>query len=406
MGYSNQFFKTLELDPNSKDEIKAISKKLGIPAKRLHYYNHTNTVPSGTDLQVLEEYMGVSENLLMLKMGRLDHSLKAAMQKNAEQVLAILEEDLTPALKEKIDPELIFETEFGKLFQGDCLQLLQKTESDTVDVVFADPPFNLDKLYPSNMDDGLRTEKYLSWCEDWIAECVRILKPGGSFFLWNLPKWNSALSDFLHGRLNFKHWIAVDIKYGLPISGRLYPSHYSLLYFIKGEKANTFSPDRLPMATCPKCFGDLKDYGGYKSKMNPSGISLTDVWLDIPPVRHAKYKRRKGSNELSVRLLDRVIELSSKEGDLIFDPFGGSGTTYIVSEIKKRRWVGVELGPCDIISDRFSRIEEDRAHIQSIRKSINALFSPKVQKERTSRNLWTSESVKVETDSNNFILEL
>ncbi|MDX9786344.1 MAG: hypothetical protein RBT11_06200 [Desulfobacterales bacterium] len=63
------------------------------------------------------------------------------------------------------------------------------------------------------------------------------------------------------------------------------------------------------MDICPHCLGDLKDYGGYKDKMNPDGVNLTDVWLDIPPVRHKKYKKRNSSNELSVKLIDRIIEM-------------------------------------------------------------------------------------------------
>lgn len=90
------------------------------------------------------------------------------------------------------------------------------------------------------------------------------------------------------------------------------------------------------MEICPKCFTDLKDYGGYKDKMNPDGTNLTDVWYDIPPVRHSKYKKREGANELSIKLLDRIVEMASEEGDIVFDPFGGSGTTYAVAEIKKR----------------------------------------------------------------------
>ena len=70
-------------------------------------------------------------------------------------------------------------------------------------------------------------------------------------------------------------------------------------------------------------------------KMNPDGINITDVWLDIPPVRHKKYKKRNGSNELSIKLMDRIIEMASDEGDIVFDPFGGSGTIYAIAERKK-----------------------------------------------------------------------
>ena len=112
-------------------------------------------------------------------------------------------------------------------------------------------------------------------------ECIRVMKDGGSLFVWNLPKWNGILSGFLSDRLTFRHWIAVDIKYSLPIKGRFYPSHYSLLYYCKGEKSNTFRPDRLPMPVCPHCHGDLRDYGGYKHRMNPKGVNIPDVWTDI-----------------------------------------------------------------------------------------------------------------------------
>jgi site-specific DNA-methyltransferase (adenine-specific) len=181
------------------------------------------------------------------------------------------------------------------------MEVMSTLDSDSVDMIFADPPFNLKKLYPSSIDDNLKTERYLAWCEAWLSECTRLLKHGGALFVWNLPRWNAELASFLNGRLTFVHWIAVDIKYSLPIQRRLYPSHYSLLYYVKGPQARVFHPDRLPMQVCPHCAGDLRDYGGYKAKMNPKGVNLADVWWDISPVRHAKYKRRNGANELPLR---------------------------------------------------------------------------------------------------------
>jgi site-specific DNA-methyltransferase (adenine-specific) len=283
---------------------------------------------------------------------------------------------------------------------------MKKMESNSVDLIFADPPFNLNKLYPSNIDDSLKTEKYIQWCQDWLNECVRILKNGGSLFLWNLPKWNALFTEYLGGRLNFRNWIAVDIKYSLPIQGRLYPSHYSLLYYVKGERPNSFFPDRLPMSTCPHCYGDLKDYGGYKNKMNPKGINLTDVWLDISPVRHPKYKRRNGANELSLKLLDRIIELASKEGDIIFDPFGGSGTTYMAAELKKRKWLGVEIGPVEDIVDRFQRIEEEKDIMEKYRENINSLFLKNIHKKRTGLGLWTTETFNTNSEQKKAIIDV
>lgn len=177
----------------------------------------------------------------------------------------------------------------------------------------------------------------------------------------------------------------------IQIKGRLYPSHYSLLYYVKGDRPNTFHPDRLQMQTCGKCYSEIKDYGGYKNKMNPLGINLTDIWTDISPVRHAKYKRRQGSNELSLKLLDRIIEMSSNEGDLVFDPFGGAGTTYMAAELKNRRWIGSEIGPLDIIKERFDLIELEREIISDFRKELNVLFPEKVEKHRVKNGLWTPQ---------------
>jgi len=271
---------------------------------------------------------------------------------------------------------------------------MRTIESDSVDLVFADPPFNLNKKYPSNIDDNIKAGEYLVWTRSWLLECVRVLRPGGSLFVWNLPRWNIQTARYLDGRLTFRHWIAVDIKYTLPIAGRLYPSHYSLLYYCKGPKAKSFHPDRVPMPVCGSCFADLRDYGGYKDRMNPRGVNIPDVWTDIPPVRHAKYKRRKGSNELPLKLLDRIVEMASDESDLVLDPFGGSGTTYVACELKGRRWLGIEIGPQNDIVQRFENLQEDREYLSRIRRGYNSLFTPEVAEQRRRKGLWTVESVR------------
>jgi site-specific DNA-methyltransferase (adenine-specific) len=251
--------------------------------------------------------------------------------------------------------------------------MLAQVESDTVDLAFADPPFNLGKKYTSKINDELAEDQYLRWCEHWLTDMIRTLRPGGTLMLWNLPKWNLPLGSFLQKHLTFRNWITVDIKYSLPISGRLYPSHYSLLYFVKGPKPAIFHPDRSPIACCRHCGGELKDYGGYKNKMNPGGVNISDVWTDIPPVRHAKYKKRD-ANALSLKLMDRIISMSSNTNSLVLDPFGGSGTTFIAAELSGRKWIGSEL-ECSSIIERFDTIEADRDHIQEIWSQKNRLFT-------------------------------
>jgi site-specific DNA-methyltransferase (adenine-specific) len=246
-------------------------------------------------------------------------------------------------------------TRRGALFAIDCMELLPDILSESVDTVFADPPFNLGKQYRSGTNDKLTTAKYVQWCEAWITECVRVLKPGGAIFLYNIPKWNILFGAHLSKLgLDFRHWIAIELNLALPIPNRLYPCHYSLLYYTKGAP-KTFRKIRTPIQTCRHCGGEVKDYGGHRDKMNPDGVNLKDVWTDIPPVRHAKFKHesRKGVNAISTKITDRVIEMSTCSGDLVFDPFGGTGTTYVSCERLDRNWIGAEIDYSQEIIDRL-----------------------------------------------------
>ncbi|MCX6071048.1 MAG: site-specific DNA-methyltransferase, partial [Chloroflexi bacterium] len=239
-------------------------------------------------------------------------------------------------------PKPFFSTEMGVLFKGDSLTILPHVRDAVVDTIFADPPFNLGKHYGKLVNDERPDPEYLDWCRRWIDHCTRVLAPGGAFFLFNIPRWNTLLGAYMtqHG-LSFRNWIAVSIKLGLPIPKRLYPAHYSLLYFTKG-KPKTFRGIRTPIQTCRHCGREIKDYGGHRNAMNPRGVNLTDVWDDIPPVRHWKFKSKKRkANQLSTKLVRRCLELSTSPGDVVLDPFGGSGTTFDVCERTGRHWVGV-----------------------------------------------------------------
>lgn len=278
-------------------------------------------------------------------------------------------------------PIPVLQTTLGRLYQGDCLEILSQVPTESVDLAFADPPFNLNKNYSSRIDDNLASKAYLEWCEKWALEMVRTLRKGGSLFLYNLPKWNLPLGAFLMERLTFRHWITVDMKYSLPIPKRLYPSNYSLLYFVKGSTPAIFHPDRLPIECCRHCGGEQRDYGGYKDKMNPRGVNLTDVWTDIPPVRHLKYKKR-GANELSLRLMDRIVSLASDPSSVVLDPFGGAGTTFVAAELLGRQWIGAEL-ECSAILNRFENLDSDQANLERIHRAKNILFTPQSMKLRT-----------------------
>ena len=97
----------------------------------------------------------------------------------------------------------------NKIINGDSLELLKKIPDESVDVTFADPPFNLRKKYNS-YQDRLNIQDYLEWCKLWIYEMVRITKPTGSIFVHNIPKWLTFYATYLNQIADFKHWIAWD----------------------------------------------------------------------------------------------------------------------------------------------------------------------------------------------------
>jgi site-specific DNA-methyltransferase (adenine-specific) len=133
-----------------------------------------------------------------------------------------------------VNVEPIFETELGQLYNADCLDVLPQVDTETVDLVFADPPFNLGKDYGNGVNDSLKDHEYLEWCERWMAESMRVLKPGGAYFLWNLPRWNMELGHYLNeAGMMFRHWLGVELGDCEPIISRL-----------RGEESAFVSPGR------------------------------------------------------------------------------------------------------------------------------------------------------------------
>ena len=209
------------------------------------------------------------------------------------------------------------------------------------------------KNYGRNGSDERAEAEYRGWCETWLMDAVRVLAPGGSLFLYHLPRWLLPLGSFLCARpeMTFRHWIAIYRPQSLPIPGKLSPSHYGMLYFTKGIRPRVFNRDavRIPIAKCRHCRKEIKDYGGHKKYLNPRGLNLTDVWTDVPPVRHKKFKHR-ATNELPTTVSERIIRLSTNRGDLVPEyPFGGTGSTAVAAERLKRRWI---VGDINSYSDR------------------------------------------------------
>lgn len=251
-----------------------------------------------------------------------------------------------------IEPAL--STDFGVVYRTDCANLFAALRSESIDCVFADPPFNLGKDYGNgNSHDELARHEYLKWCYGWISECVRVVKPGGAIFVYILPQWGYHLAAYLESAgMTFRHWIALSMKGSYPRGNKLYPAHYGLLYFTKGP-LKTFNRIRLPIPSCRHCGKDIKDYGGHRKFLNPLGLNLTDFWDDTAPARHSKFKSRWHINELKPLIPSRCIQIATNEREIVLDPFGGGGSTFEAAQYLKRYWLGTEIATCAPIRERL-----------------------------------------------------
>jgi len=238
------------------------------------------------------------------------------------------------------------------IYSGDCVAFLRRVHElrprGAFDLVFADPPYNLEKKY-SKYDDRLADQHYHDWCNAWLAGMADTLKPGGSLFVLNLPKWALHHAVFLSTRLEFRHWLVWDAL--SDPRGKIMPAHYALLWYTKpGAKpvcnyaaaAARTSPPEVASPDDPKyclraaCIRDRKALG------HDETVELTDIWFDVHRIKH-KRDRDAHPCQLPDKLMERILKLASRPGDVVFDPFGGAGTTAIAAVKLGRQYVLTEL---------------------------------------------------------------
>lgn len=232
----------------------------------------------------------------------------------------------------------------NQIILGDCLEIMKNIPDNSIDMAFADPPFNLNKKY-NRYKDSKENKEYINWCYMWIDEMVRIVKPTGSIFIHNIPKWLTYFAEHLNKIAFFKHWISWDSG-GMPLGKTLLPNHYGILYYTKSNSPNDFKfyDIRSPHKRCKHCKEFLKDYGGRKNQMHPFGVLLSDVWTDIHRIKHKK-RRDEHPCQLPITLLERIILMTTDEGDIVFDPFAGTGTTLVAAKKLGRKYIGIEIDP-------------------------------------------------------------
>jgi len=236
---------------------------------------------------------------------------------------------------------------------GDAVELLKEIPNNSIDLVVADPPYNLGKDYGNNKD--LKAwHHYEEFTLDWLRESVRILKPTGSIYVFMGVRFISTLFGIMEEQLhlNFNGWITWHYTQGMGRKKGFSPRHEDILYFTKTEDF-TFNLDgvRIPQKY-------------FRKRNNMDGANPGDVW-QFSHVHYCSAEREKHPTQKPEALLERIILASSNEGEVVVDPFVGSGTTTRIADIFNREWIGFDLNP-EYIEMSQNRLNDKSLDLDSV----------------------------------------
>jgi site-specific DNA-methyltransferase (adenine-specific) len=256
----------------------------------------------------------------------------------------------------------------NEVVAGDCTARLAELPAGSVDLAFADPPFNIGYEY-DRYHDRRAGDDYLAWTEKWLAAVKRVLKPTGSVYVAIGDEYAAEIKVRLDGLgLTMRNWIVWHYTFGVNCTRKFNRSHAHIFYYVVDPKRFTFNAEevRVPSAR-QTTYADRR--------ANPSGKLPDDTWVLRPqedgsffgPEDDTWYVSRvcgtfkeRGEHpcQMPLALLERIVRVSSNPGDLVLDPFAGSGTTLAAAKKLGRDYYGIELSEnyVERIRDRLKRL--------------------------------------------------
>jgi site-specific DNA-methyltransferase (adenine-specific) len=262
-------------------------------------------------------------------------------------------------------------------------------DSESIDLVFADPPFNIGYQYDV-YDDRRDDDDFVSWCRDWMTEVVRVLKPAGTFWLAIGDEYAAELKVLMQRELHLvcRSWVVWYYTFGVNCKYKFSRSHAHLFYMVKDPLNFTFDVDAVRVPSARQLV-----YGDHRA--NPQGRLPDDTWIlrpqDLPdgfqpledtwyfPRVAGTFKERAGFHgcQMPEQLLGRIIRACSREGEIVLDPFAGSGTTLAAAKKLGRRYVGFEL------SAEYTRLVKQRLSGIALGDTLDGAPEPLVSAPRT-----------------------
>ena len=237
----------------------------------------------------------------------------------------------------------------GALFTGDSIEWMKTINDESIDMVFADPPYNIKK---ADWDDFGSQERYIEWSMRWIEQASRILKPTGSLYVCG---FSEILADLKHPSMRYFsscRWLVWFYRNKANLGKDWGRSHESILHLRKKDFGHfNYDDVRIPYGKHTLKYpdhpqADSSQYGrkGSHWTPNPLGAKPKDV-VEIPTTCNGMNEKTPHPTQKPEELLRKLILASSSEGDLVLDPFSGSGTTAVVASQLHRQWLACDENP-------------------------------------------------------------
>jgi len=230
-----------------------------------------------------------------------------------------------------------------KIFYADALEALKTLPDNSVDLIFADPPYNIGKNFNGKIEKWDTEESYLEWCYEWLDLCIQKLKPNGSFYVMTATQFMPYFDIHLRKKLTILSRIVWSYDSSGVQAKKYYGSMYEpILFCVKDKNNYTFNTNDILVEAKTGAKRKLIDYRKAVPTVYNSEKVPGNVW-EFSRVRYRMDEYENHPTQKPISLLERIIKASSNEGDLVLDPFSGTFTTCYVSKELNRNSIGIEL---------------------------------------------------------------
>lgn len=236
-----------------------------------------------------------------------------------------------------------FENTSVRIYLADCLEALNEVTDESVDLVFADPPYNIGKKFSNFHDCWSSDQEYAEWCYQWLELCIKKLKPSGSLYVMTSTQAMPYIDLWLRNRMTILSRIVWHYDSSGVQAKKYYGSLYEpILFAVKDQKSYTFNSADIEVEAKTGAIRKLIDY----RKEIPTPYKTTKIpgnaWY-FPRVRYRMDEYEEHPSQKPEALLERIIKASSNLGDLILDPFGGTFSTCAVAQKLGRKSISFEF---------------------------------------------------------------